>query len=309
MMSEQTAPDCAEQRDQDQPARPSYARETDVKVGDVLITDGGFTCMPAGVEKIVRADDDGELCIPCDHGLHKLEGQLGYTDETEGLYVGLTMKPTGRRIYVASSWRNAHQPEVVARLRSAGHEVYDFRNPAPGNTGFAWSAIDPDWIDWDPQRFVDLVTRHPVAAEGFGFDKRALDWCDTCVLVLPCGRSAHLEAGYAAGQGKTVLFLLHEDRFEPELMYLLGSGFACSLDELLAHPRLAEPPHSGPPPRWRHVARGSDYVEVGRAKVQNSLQLIDEGDTIVVYRGADGKLWAREEGEFEDGRFVQVEAR
>ena len=33
-------------------------------------------------------------------------------------------------IYVASSWRNAYQPEVVARLRSEGHSVYDFRNPS-----------------------------------------------------------------------------------------------------------------------------------------------------------------------------------
>lgn len=33
------------------------------------------------------------------------------------------------RIYVASSWRNKYQPEVVAALRKAGHKVYDFRNP------------------------------------------------------------------------------------------------------------------------------------------------------------------------------------
>ena len=33
------------------------------------------------------------------------------------------------KIYVASSWRNPYQPEVVAALKKAGHEVYDFRNP------------------------------------------------------------------------------------------------------------------------------------------------------------------------------------
>lgn len=43
-----------------------------------------------------------------------------------------------RRIYVASSWRNPIQPEVVRHLREAGHEVYDFRNPAPGQEGFSW---------------------------------------------------------------------------------------------------------------------------------------------------------------------------
>lgn len=138
-----------------------------------------------------------------------------------------------RKIYVASSWRNTWQPEVVAALRNAGHEVYDFRNPAPGNHGFAWSQIDPDWLGWQPRRYAELVRSHPVAREGFSLDKGALDWCDTCVLVLPCGRSAHLEAGYAAGQGKRTIFLLHEDKFEPELMYLLGHGFALDIAGIL----------------------------------------------------------------------------
>ncbi len=130
-----------------------------------------------------------------------------------------------RRVYVASSWRNAHQQAVVEDLRSAGHEVYDFRNPAPGNTGFAWSEIAQDWLDWTPRRFAELIQTHPVAQRGFFHDRAALDWCDTCMLVLPCGRSAHLEAGYAAGQGKRVVWWLHSDRFEPELMYLLGHDF------------------------------------------------------------------------------------
>lgn len=140
-----------------------------------------------------------------------------------------------RRIYVASSWRNPQQPEIVAALRQAGHQVYDFRNPAPGNSGFAWSAIDREWLGWNPRQFAELVTSHKVAADGFALDKAALDWCDTCVLALPSGRSAHLEAGYAAGQGKQVVALLHPDRFEPELMYLLCDGIVCSLADLLTH--------------------------------------------------------------------------
>lgn len=47
------------------------------------------------------------------------------------------------KIYVASSWRNQHQPQVVSFLREQGHEVYDFRHPA-GKTGFQWSQIDED---------------------------------------------------------------------------------------------------------------------------------------------------------------------
>lgn len=124
------------------------------------------------------------------------------------------------RIYVASSWRNEQQPEVVQALRAVGHEVYDFRHPAPGNDGFSWSEIDPAWRNWSPDAYLAGL-RHPRAEEGFFLDLDGLNWSDATVLVLPCGRSAHLEAGYAAGQGKPVIILLDET-FEPELMYKMA---------------------------------------------------------------------------------------
>lgn len=40
------------------------------------------------------------------------------------------------KIYVASSWRNSFQLDVVSFLRNEGHEVYDFKNPPHGNGGF-----------------------------------------------------------------------------------------------------------------------------------------------------------------------------
>ncbi len=146
-----------------------------------------------------------------------------------------------RRIYVASSWRNALQPDVVTALRKEGHQVYDFRNPADGQHGFSWAEIDPNWRAWTPRLFAELVTTHRIAARGFSFDKAALDWCDVCVLVMPSGRSAHLEAGYAAGQGKQVVVLLTEDGFEPELMYLLCDGLCHSIGDLIVHLRHTAP--------------------------------------------------------------------
>lgn len=59
--------------------------------------------------------------------------------------------------------------------------------------------------------------------------------------------------------------------------------------------------------RWQHVKRGTTYEEVGRAQLQNSRQSpLWEGDTLVVYRGTDQKLWARSEAEFMDGRFARL---
>jgi hypothetical protein len=51
-----------------------------------------------------------------------------------------------RKIYVASSWRNTFYHEVVARLREAGHDVYDFRNPQSGDPRFKWSSKEPMFV-------------------------------------------------------------------------------------------------------------------------------------------------------------------
>lgn len=60
--------------------------------------------------------------------------------------------------------------------------------------------------------------------------------------------------------------------------------------------------------RWRHLKRGTVYTEVCRAQIQIATVDVVEGSDMVVYRGEDGRLWAREEGEFEDGRFEEVTA-
>lgn len=62
--------------------------------------------------------------------------------------------------------------------------------------------------------------RHERACEGFGLDFDAMKWAHACVLLLPSGNSAHLEAGWFAGKGKPVAVLVPELR-EPELMYKL----------------------------------------------------------------------------------------
>ncbi len=136
------------------------------------------------------------------------------------------------RIYAASSWRNPLQPSIVGLLREAGHKVYDFRNPSNGVPGFAWSAIDSEWQAWSAKRYRELLTTSPIAAAGFVSDLRGMQWADTCVLILPCGRSAHLEAGWFCGQGKRCI-ILTKDGEEPELMALLATDICISIEEML----------------------------------------------------------------------------
>jgi hypothetical protein len=135
------------------------------------------------------------------------------------------------KIYLASSWRNGRYEEVLRCLRLAGHEVYDFKNPRPGDHGFHWSEIDPDWESW-PARSLREALNHPLARKGFASDMAALKAAQAVVLVMPCGRSAHLELGYAVGARKYTAILLN-DRQEPELMYAMADRLCLSTTELV----------------------------------------------------------------------------
>jgi hypothetical protein len=137
-----------------------------------------------------------------------------------------------KKIYVASSWRNMYQPEIVKELRKRDHKVYDFRNPVDGETGFAWSDIDPEWRGWDSEAFTKALS-HKIAVDGFNLDFQAMMWADTCVLLLPCGRSAHLEGGFFAGQGKKELHIVLMGPIEPELMYNMADHIYTSKEEML----------------------------------------------------------------------------
>lgn len=134
------------------------------------------------------------------------------------------------RIYLASSWRNPYQPELVEVLRRVGHEVYDFRNP-PNATGFAWPQIGLE-LPCSAADYRKALLTHPRAAQGFMADFAAMRWANTGLLVLPCGRSAHLELGWMAGAGKRTL-ILTRDGEEPELMALLADRICISVDEVL----------------------------------------------------------------------------
>lgn len=151
------------------------------------------------------------------------------------------------RIYLASSWKNQSQFYMVNWLRKRGHQVYDFTDRgctlAPGLQecrGFSWGDIGApnDLKKWPFESFIRAITSDPLAAAGYLSDLRHMEWADTCLLLLPCGRSAHLEAGYMKGRGKRVIIHSpNEESFtEPELMYLLAdhmTRYEHKLEEIL----------------------------------------------------------------------------
>lgn len=157
-------------------------------------------------------------------------------------------------MYVASSWRNPHYQQAMKVIRGcaaaagAGEEpdfgVYDFRDEV---NYFQWSHIDPNWESWTLEEYKEAM-HHPLADRGYEHDIDALDKATACLLIGPCGRSAHLELGYAAGrQIKTAIFLPEPQ--EPELMYRMA-------DEVITDwARLAMWVHGVMSPR--PVARGA----------------------------------------------------
>ena len=120
------------------------------------------------------------------------------------------------KIYVASSWRNQYFPDVVKRLREYGHEV--------------WKDVDPDFDKWTVDEYKQGL-QHPSSELQFQADLDALNWADTCLLVLPCGRSAHTEAGWMKGAGKRVIVYIPEMQ-EAELMYKLFDLVSGNLEEV-----------------------------------------------------------------------------
>jgi len=118
-------------------------------------------------------------------------------------------------IYLASSWRNPYHSVVLAELRKRRCEVYDFKTDGHA---MAWKDLDPELATDLTADRLQRVLQLPGSDRAFAADMNAMKWADACVLLLPCGLSAHLEAGWFAGKGKPVAVLAPELR-EPELMY------------------------------------------------------------------------------------------
>lgn len=93
-------------------------------------------------------------------------------------------------------------------------------------------AIPMKGSDWEKvDEYMSMIS-HPRAIEGYNADFAAMNRADTFVLVLPCGKSAHLELGWAVGAGKRTAILM-EDPIEPELMYKMVDHLSPSVMDLL----------------------------------------------------------------------------
>ena len=82
-------------------------------------------------------------------------------------------------------------------------------------------------MSWTPAQFIDALD-HPLAEAGFKSYMDGLTNAEALVLVIPCGRSAHLEMVHSAGAGIPTSILMSDG--EPGLMYRMARRFAIDLD-------------------------------------------------------------------------------
>ena len=68
----------------------AYARYSQLKPGDKVKVDAGFTCLPEGAVREVKRDGiSEEFYIDCNDGMHLLDGQRSFEAGCEDSLVGI----------------------------------------------------------------------------------------------------------------------------------------------------------------------------------------------------------------------------
>lgn len=138
-----------------------------------------------------------------------------------------------RKIYLIGSLHNGRVPIVANRLREAGHEVFD-----------DWHAGGPEadqiWRDYEKGRGRSYkeALYEKNATKNFEFDLKHLHWANTAVMLMPAGKSAHLELGYMTGRNRDFMpldtfILIEGDLAVWDLMYRLVTAVTFSVEELI----------------------------------------------------------------------------
>lgn len=135
-------------------------------------------------------------------------------------------------VYLIGSLRNPNVPLVAAQIRAAGFEVFD-------DWFAAGEHADDSWRDYERARGHALpeALQGEAARHVFEFDKLWLERADAVVLMLPAGRSGHLELGWALGRDKPGFVLLDQDPDRYDVMYQFATGVATTVEELIRYLR------------------------------------------------------------------------
>lgn len=135
--------------------------------------------------------------------------------------------------FIASRWRNRDKViELLNKLRQKGKRVYSFLDE---DNSLNSLATDPEKAMQDFEAIKDW---HQDASIRRIFEKdlSGLKQSKKLVLLLPAGKSAHLETGIAYGLGKECI-LIGEQK-ETESLYLIFNKKFTSVDDFIRNMHL-----------------------------------------------------------------------
>lgn len=132
-----------------------------------------------------------------------------------------------KTVYIIGSLRNPEIPKIGNYIRSLGFDVFD-----------SWFAAGPladdSWQQYEKERGLtyskalkDWAARHV-----FDFDLYHLNRCDIGILVLPAGKSGHLELGYLIGKGKLGYVLFDKEPERWDQMYNFCNNVFFNIEDL-----------------------------------------------------------------------------
>lgn len=131
------------------------------------------------------------------------------------------------KVYIIGSLRNPRVPEIAAWCRAFGFEVFDDWFAAGPEADDYWQKYEKAKGSTYPQALAGFAAQHV-----FAFDKKHLDACDIAILVMPAGKSGHLEIGWCAGKGKRTAILLDGEPERFDVMYNFVDRVCLTQDEL-----------------------------------------------------------------------------
>jgi hypothetical protein len=143
----------------------------------------------------------------------------------------ITSKKSISSLYLIGSLRNEAITTTAKELRGLGLEVFDDWMAAGPEADDYWKSYEVGRGRTYSDALSGLAARHV-----FEFDKHHLDRCDAGLLVLPAGRSGHLELGYVVGSGKPGFILLDDDYVKEgrfDVMYRFATEVFESKEEML----------------------------------------------------------------------------
>jgi len=119
-----------------------------------------------------------------------------------------------KTIYLAGALKNWEIVTLAVELEKLGFEVFaDWMTPGPEADSFLL-----EYAKLRGWSYKQTLASH-AATNTFDFDKKHIDASDIVVMVMPAGKSAHLEIGYARGKDKPGYILFDKEPERVDIMY------------------------------------------------------------------------------------------